>query len=84
MADSKIEARLTEIFREVFDDEAIVLRPTMSAKDVDGWDSLTHVRLLLTIEKELKIRMSAHEMGSLKTVGDLVALCHSKLSSSPV
>ena len=78
MADSTIEARLTEIFREVFDDEAIVLRPTMSAKDVDGWDSLTHIRLILTVEKAFKIKFSTSEIGKLENVGDLVKLIQAR------
>jgi acyl carrier protein len=48
--------------------------PELSAKDVDGWDSLTHIRLMLTVEKYFKIKLSAPEIGKLANVGDLVAL----------
>ena len=81
MTDTSVEARLTEIFRDVFDDDEIVLHPALTAKDVDGWDSLTHVRLMLTIERKLNIRISAHDMATLKTAGDLIRLVETKLAS---
>jgi acyl carrier protein len=74
MDDSDIYARLTEIFEEVFDDDSITATPALSAKDVDGWDSLTHIRLMLTVEKAFKIKFSTSEIGKMETVGDLVAL----------
>ena len=81
-ADNSVEARLTRVFHDVFDDDTIVIHPTMTAKDVDGWDSLTHVRLLLTLERKLNIRISAHEMASLKSVGELIRLVEVKLGDS--
>ena len=47
--------------------------------DVDGWDSLTHIRLILTIEKVFKIKFSTSEIGKLENVGDLVALIQGKV-----
>jgi acyl carrier protein len=74
MDEPQIYARLGEIFQDVFDEDSINLTPKMSAKDVDGWDSLTHIRLMLTVEKAFKIKISAPEIGKLENVGDLVAL----------
>jgi acyl carrier protein len=45
---------------------------------VDGWDSLAHIRLLLTIERKFQIKFSAPEVGGLQTVGDLVSLIERK------
>jgi acyl carrier protein len=73
MDDAQIYSRLTEIFEDVFDDEIKVV-PELSAKDVDGWDSLSHIRLLLTIEKKFNIKFSTSEIGKLENVGDLAAL----------
>lgn len=73
MDDAGVYARLTEIFEDVFDDE-IKVTPELSAKDVDGWDSLSHIRLILTIEKKFKIKFSTSEVGRLENVRDLVAL----------
>jgi acyl carrier protein len=62
MDNPQIYARLTEIFQDVFDEDAIQLTPELSAKDVDGWDSLSHIRLILTVEKAFKIKLSTSEI----------------------
>jgi acyl carrier protein len=74
MDEALIYARLADIFHDVFDDDSIVVNHDLSAKDVDGWDSLAHIRLILTVEKAFKIKFSTSEIGSLQTVGDLVEL----------
>jgi acyl carrier protein len=74
----QIYARLGEIFQEVFDEDSIKVTPRLSASDVDGWDSLAHIRLLLTIEKAFKIKFSTSEIGKLQNVGDLVALIETR------
>jgi acyl carrier protein len=77
MEDAEIYSKLTGVFHQVFDDDSIELTPTLSAKDVEGWDSLTHVRLVLTVERTFKTRFSTMAIGKLKDVGDLVALVKS-------
>jgi acyl carrier protein len=72
--ESDIQTRLTEIFRDVFDDDSITVTPELSAKDVDGWDSLAHIRLILTVEKAFKVKFSTSEIGKMEKVGDLVTL----------
>jgi acyl carrier protein len=74
MDQPQIYARLAGIFEDVFDEDSINITPELSAKDVDGWDSLSHIRLLLTIERSFKIKFSTSEIGKLQNVGDLVAL----------
>jgi len=74
MDDEQIYARLAEVFASVFDDDSIEVTPELSAKDVDGWDSLTHIRLILSVEKAFKTKFSTSEIGKLEKVGDLVAL----------
>ena len=78
MDEAQIYSRLAEIFEDVFDDDTIKITPELSAKDVDGWDSLTHIRLLLTIERAFKIKFSTSEIGKLKNVGDLVTLIQAR------
>lgn len=73
MEEPEIYSRLVDIFRDVFDED-IHLTSDLSAGDVDGWDSLTHIRLLLTVEKAFKVKFSTSEIGKLQNVGDLVAL----------
>ena len=78
MEDREIYEKLNGVFQNVFDDESIDLRPELTAKDVDGWDSLTHIRLLLTVEKAFSVKFSAAEIGKLKNVAELVELIKAK------
>jgi acyl carrier protein len=80
MDETKIYAQLSEVFESVFDDDSIELNPALTAKDVDGWDSLTHIRLLLTVERSFKVKFSTSEIGKLENVGSLVALIQTKLA----
>jgi acyl carrier protein len=79
MDEPQIYQRLTEIFQEIFDEDSIEVTPKLSADDVDGWDSLTHIRLILTIEKAFKIKFSTSDIVKLENVGDLVALIQRKV-----
>ena len=79
MDEPQIYQRLTEIFQDVFDEDSIEVTPKLSADDVDGWDSLTHIRLILTIEKVFKIRFSTSEIAKLENVGALAALIQGKV-----
>ena len=73
-ANDAIRSRLTTVFRDVFDDDALEVHSAMTAGDVDGWDSLTHVRRMLSVERAFAMRFTASEIGRLKTVGDLIEL----------
>jgi len=74
-----IYSQLTNIFHDVFDDDSIIVTPTLSAKDVDGWDSLTHIRLILIVEKAFKVKFTTSEIGKLENVGGLVMLIKSRV-----
>lgn len=74
MNEQQIYAQLTTVFQDVFDEDSITVTPDLSAKDVEGWDSLTHIRLILSVEKAFKIKFSTTEVGKLENVGDLVTL----------
>jgi acyl carrier protein len=73
--------RLTEVFREVFDNDELVISPKTTAKDVEGWDSLMHVTLIVNVEKVFGVRFSSAEVAGLKNVGELVALIESRVRS---
>jgi acyl carrier protein len=81
MKTAEIYQRLNGVFSDVFDEDGIVVRPDLTAKDVAGWDSLTHIRLMLTVEKVFGIKFSASEIGMLNNVGDLVERIESKTSA---
>jgi len=74
MNESDIYARLTEVMQDIFDDDSITATPVLSANDVDGWDSLTHIRLMLAVEKAFKVKFSTSEIGKMETVSDLVTI----------
>lgn len=73
--------RLNEIFREVFDDDTIELKPETTANDVDGWDSLSHVNLILAIETKFAITFSQKELLIFRNVGDLYRSIEKKLET---
>jgi acyl carrier protein len=79
VASPEIYDRLTGVFHDVFDDTEIVLSPELTADDVDGWDSLTHIRLVLSVQKEFGVAFSSGEVTQLKNVGDLADLIAKKL-----
>ena len=71
--------RLADIMRDVFDDDGIQPTETMTAEDVEGWDSLSHIRLIVSIEKQFGIKFNNAEIEGLRNVGDLVKTIQSKL-----
>jgi acyl carrier protein len=71
--------KLNGIFRTVFDNDDIHLRPEMIAADVDGWDSLSHVNLILAVEKGFGIRFTQRELLTFRNVGELLQGIESKL-----
>lgn len=80
MERSEIMTQVQEIFRTVLKNESVVLSDETTAEDVPGWDSLTHVELIATIEKHFGIRFSIREMLSWKTVGKMVDCVAKKIS----
>ena len=63
----------------VFDDDTLLISPEMTANDVDGWDSLSHVNLIIAVETKFKIRFTQKELLTFKNVGDLLKATESKL-----
>ena len=74
----EIYQRLTPIFRDVFEDDTITLSPDLTAADVPGWDSLSHIRLVLEIQKAFQVKFSAAQTANLKNVGELAELIATK------
>ena len=78
METPEIYQKLNGIFRDVFDDDSIAVRADLTAEDVEEWDSLSHIRLVLTVERAFNVKFSASEIGKLKNVGEFVDLIRSK------
>jgi acyl carrier protein len=74
----EIKARLTAIFRNVFDDDSLTLFDEMTAADVEDWDSLSHITLVVACEKEFGLRLTPAEVGHLKNVGEMLKLLTSR------
>jgi acyl carrier protein len=73
-----LQEKLNPIFREVFENDSINITPQTTANDVEGWDSLSHVTLILAIETEFKIRFTQKELMTFRNVGDLMAFIRIK------
>lgn len=82
MAISETLNILQPIFQEVFDDDDLIIDSSTQAADVDGWDSLTHIRLIVAIEGSLNMRFSASEISDLENVGQMCELIIAKSQNS--
>ncbi len=82
---TEIGQQLEGIFRNVFGDDDIALRDEMTAADVDGWDSMMTINLMIAIEKHFKIKFAAAELANIKAegqnIGTLVGLIDRKVRS---
>ena len=79
-----IRPELQTIFINVFGDDDIVLKDEMTAADVDGWDSMMTINLMIAIEKHFKVKFAAAELANIKSdgqnIGTLVALINKKIA----
>ena len=81
MQQQAIHQQLTEIFRDIFDDESLELRPGLTATDVPEWDSFNHINLIVAIEARFKVKFQTAELESMQTVGHLSDLIQTKLAA---
>jgi len=75
----EIYSRLNEVFKDVFDDKNIVINDETTAEDIEDWDSLEHINLIVAIENEFGVKFSMGETTSLKNVGEMATLIKNKL-----
>ena len=80
MTEAKIYAGLTEIFHDVFDDDTIVLRPEMTADDLDEWDSHNHISIIVAAEVHFGVKFQTAEIEGLRNVGELAQCVERKLA----
>jgi acyl carrier protein len=79
LTNEQIYTQLTEIFRDLFDDDSIVLTPETTAADITGWDSFNHINLIVATEVRFGIKFKTAEIESLHNVGHLVDVIAAKL-----
>ena len=78
----EITEKLTNVFQEVFDDDTLVLHEEMTADDVDAWDSLSHINLMIAIELSFGFEFKQSEIQNLGNVGELINRIMEKTSGS--
>ncbi len=80
MTEDEVYKRLQPLFEETFDLVSIELTPNLTASDVEEWDSLSHIRLIVAVETEFGISLNAGEAGELENVGQFVQMVMDKVS----
>lgn len=80
MTDAEILQGVTDIFRDVFGDDDLVLTPDMTADDIDDWDSFNHINIVVATEVRFGIKFQTAEVEPLRNVGELLSLIRRKLS----
>jgi acyl carrier protein len=71
--------QILEIFKDVLDTEEISINENTTSNDVDEWDSLTHIQLIVAIEKHFKIKFTSSEISNWKNVGEMITSINSKI-----
>ena len=79
MNEHDIYDQLTLIFREVFDDEGLDISKNTNASEIDEWDSMMHISLVVSIERHFQIRLSSAQIAELNDVGEMVEVIKAKI-----
>jgi acyl carrier protein len=82
MIDNDILVKLTDIFREVFDDDTLTITPDTTADDIARWDSFNHINIIVGTEMRFGVKFQTAEIESLKNVGELVNLIAARSTRS--
>jgi acyl carrier protein len=77
-----INQRLERVFKDAFNDEALVLRDEMTSQDIPGWDSVHHINLMFAIESSFGMQFIGNELAELKNIGELKALLAKRSSAA--
>ncbi|MBQ7187704.1 MAG: acyl carrier protein [Ruminococcus sp.] len=80
MTRDQVFDRLEQVFRDVFDDDSIVLYEDTTADDIDDWDSIEHITLIAAVEQEFGMRFSMGEVSGMKDVGEMVTILAQRAS----
>ncbi len=79
MSREDIFEKLNEVFREVFDDDSIEVHDETTADDIEDWDSLEHINLVVAVEKKFGVKFEMNEISVLKNVGEMVDILESRV-----
>lgn len=81
MSQEEIYQRLNKVFQDVFDDETITIKAETTANDIEDWDSLEHINLMVAIEKEFGFKFNMNEVTSMKNVGEMVSIIQERVGN---
>ena len=81
MPREEIREKLNQVFIDLFDDESIVLSDETTANDIEDWDSLEHINLIVAIEQEFNIKFNMNEVTTMKNVGEMIDIIASRLGA---
>ncbi|MCQ2523337.1 MAG: acyl carrier protein [Lachnospiraceae bacterium] len=79
MTREEVYEKLNEIFRYVFDDEEIVVSDSTTAADIEDWDSLEHINLVVAVEKKFSIKFNIGEVNNFQNVGEMVDIIMTRI-----
>ncbi len=74
MNKSDIIKRLTDVFRDVFDDDSLIIGENTTSADIDDWDSIEHINLIGAVEDEFGMRFKMREVSGMKNVGEMIEI----------
>lgn len=84
MSDTFIQENLTRIFRQIFDNNTIILTPEMTAEDIEAWDSMANIALAIEIENVFRLKIKIGDMENLKSIDDIIKLIKSNKAFSVI
>ena len=79
MTREEVYVKLNEVFRDVFDDEEIVVSDETTADDIEDWDSLEHINLIVAVEDKFSVKFNMGEVKKFKNVGEMVDIIMSRI-----
>ena len=79
MEKEEIYERLNKVFRDIFDDDSIVIKPETTSNDIEDWDSLEHINLIVAVEQEFGMKFNMKEVTTMKNVGEMVDIILSRI-----
>lgn len=79
MSREEVYESLNEVFQDVFDDEDIRVNDATTAADIEDWDSLEHINLIVAVEKKFNIKFNMGEVNTFKNVGEMVDIIMTRI-----
>lgn len=79
MTRADVMDKVQDIFRDVFDDDSLCISDSTNSSDIEDWDSLEHIALIVSMEKEFNMKFDIKEVNKLENVGGMIDLIMSKL-----